>query len=301
MNPLLNSNLQQYRKSLNFNAKSWVDSKVKSLINYMTDSKLQGCVVGLSGGIDSAVTFCLAVKAMRTKNSPIKVVVPVLMPMDSHNSVTYKRALDMCNSMGITPFYDSIGLQAVRMRESSGMQFSSWMHNEMDKKIDWKCSDFAYGQLQSYLRTPHLYFVTQLLNNQNIPSIVLGTGNADEDHYLGYFCKAGDGVVDVQLINDLHKNQVYTVGKHIGVISDILKAVPTADLWEGQSDEDELGVTYDFVELYTGYYLNMNENSQQYFIKSLDNTALQEFRHSETICQKIHNQNKHKLTGVINL
>ena len=77
--------------------------------------------------------------------------------------------------------------------------------------------------------------------------MVMGTGNHDEDGYLGYFCKAGDGVVDVQLIADLHKSEVFKVGAVLGVPQSILSSPPSADLWEGQTDEDELGVTYDFV------------------------------------------------------
>ena len=66
------------------------------------------------------------------------------------------------------------------------------------------------------------------------PSIVLGTGNYDEDGYLRYFCKAGDGTVDVQLIADLHKSQVFEVARELGVPKSIIAAPPTADLWEGQ-------------------------------------------------------------------
>ena len=60
----------------------------------------------------------------------------------------------------------------------------------------------------------------------------------DEDGYLCYFCKAGDGVVDVQLIADLHKSEVFTVGKYLEVPEDILVAPPSADLWDGQTDEE---------------------------------------------------------------
>lgn len=62
---------------------------------------------------------------------------------------------------------------------------------------------------------------------------MLGTGNHDEDGYLGYFCKAGDGVVDVQLISDLHKSEVFKVGAELGVPESILRSPPSADLWDG--------------------------------------------------------------------
>eukprot|EP00957_Ditylum_brightwellii_P197159 15021551-Ditylum_brightwellii.AAC.1 len=90
----------------------------------------------------------------------------------------------------------------------------------------------------------------------------MGTGNQDEDGYLAYFCKAGDGVVDVQLISDLHKSEVYTVSKALGVPEATVVAPPSADLWDGQTDEDELGFTYDFIELFTGAYLPLDEAGQ---------------------------------------
>lgn len=97
------------------------------------------------------------------------------------------------------------------------------------------------------MKTPVAYFVAQLLSQEGTPCIVMGTGNQDEDGYLAYFCKAGDGVVDVQLISDLHKSEVFKVGAVIGVPEDTLNAPPSADLWEGQTDEGEMGFSYDQV------------------------------------------------------
>ena len=111
----------------------------------------------------------------------------------------------------------------------------------------------------------------------------MGTGNRDEDGYLGYFCKAGDGVVDVQLIADLHKSEVFKVGAVLGVPESILNSPPSADLWEGQTDENELGVTYDFVELYTGWYLPLPDAKKKEF------------------CETVHRRNAHKLNGPKNL
>ena len=106
---------------------------------------------------------------------------------------------------------------------------------------------FANGQLKSYMRTPINYYTAQLLSAKGYPAIVLGTGNKDEDLYLCYFCKAGDGVVDVQLISDLHKSEVFQVGRLLGVPHHILEAPPSADLWEGQTDENELGEFFIFL------------------------------------------------------
>ena len=129
----------------------------------------------------------------------------------------------------------------------------------------------------------------------------MGTGNQDEDGYLGYFCKAGDGVVDVQLIADLHKSEVFKVGAALGVPASILESPPSADLWEGQTDEDELGVTYDFVELYTGWFLKQSVEEQAAFVGGLDSEAKEEWEHCKTICETVHRRNSHKLSGPKNL
>ena len=129
----------------------------------------------------------------------------------------------------------------------------------------------------------------------------MGTGNRDEDGYLGYFCKAGDGVVDVQLIADLHKSEVFKVGSVLGVPESILSSAPSADLWEGQTDEDELGVTYDFVELYTGWYLPLSSEEKETWLASLTEETKKEWDHCASICETVHRRNAHKLSGPKNL
>lgn len=129
----------------------------------------------------------------------------------------------------------------------------------------------------------------------------MGTGNRDEDGYLGYFCKAGDGVVDVQLISDLHKSEVFKVGAELGVPESILQSPPSADLWDGQTDEEELGVSYDFVELYTGWYLKQSEEKQKAFVNSMDEETMKEWIHYRDICENVHRRNAHKLNGPMNL
>jgi NAD+ synthase (glutamine-hydrolysing) len=151
------------------------------------------------------------------------------------------------------------------------------------------------------MRTPVNYYCAQLLTSQGFPAIVMGTGNMDEDGYLAYFCKAGDGVVDLQLIADLHKSEVFKVGKYLGVPDSILNAKPSADLWEDQEDEKELGFTYDFIELYTGVYLNYDEFEKESFILDLNEVSRAEFLDFSEKCVAVHNRNKHKINGVINL
>jgi NAD+ synthase (glutamine-hydrolysing) len=116
---------------------------------------------------------------------------------------------------------------------------------------------------------------------------------ADEDGYLLYFCKAGDGVVDVQLIADLHKSEVFAVGAHLGVPKSILDAPPSADLWEGQTDEGELGMSYDFVELYTEY-LKLDATGRAAMVAGLSQDALAEFHSLGGKADAVHRRNSHK-------
>lgn len=169
-------------------------------------------------------------------------------------------------------------------------------------KVPEEKKNFPNGQLKSYMRTPINYYVAQKLSACDFPTIVLGTGNKDEDIYLAYFCKAGDGVVDVQLISDLHKSEVFKVGEYLQVPRSILNAPPTADLWEGQTDENELGFSYDFVELLLEYF-DMTQHQREEFYKRIEGASdeLSYFLDTKLKAEKIHNRNKHKLNFPANL
>eukprot|EP01094_Clydonella_sp_ATCC50884_P021538 TRINITY_DN4767_c0_g1_i3.p1 TRINITY_DN4767_c0_g1~~TRINITY_DN4767_c0_g1_i3.p1 ORF type:complete len:154 (+),score=54.22 TRINITY_DN4767_c0_g1_i3:584-1045(+) len=150
------------------------------------------------------------------------------------------------------------------------------------------------------MRTPVAYYVAQLAAQDGCPSIVVGTGNFDEDGYLLYFCKAGDGVSDVQLIADIHKSEVIEVGSELKVPESILLAPPSADLWEGQTDEDELGISYSFIQLYTEY-LKRDGTWRANFKDSLSTEAYEEFLEYANIADEVHERNKHKLNFPNNL
>jgi len=146
-----------------------------------------------------------------------------------------------------------------------------------------------------------VYYAAQLLSQQGTPCVVMGTGNKDEDGYLAYFCKAGDGVVDIQLIADLHKSEVFAVGRELGVPDSILGAAPSADLWPGQTDEDELGFSYDFIELFTGAYLPLTKPAQKKFLDSLSKEARDQFEKWGAAAEGVHARNKHKIGGPKNI
>jgi len=275
-------------KKRNFNAKEWVSKKVDLFNDYLRTNKLSACLVSVSGGVDSAVTLGLMKRALDAKDSPLKRILAVNQPIHS-SEWAYNRAKE-CADAFQAPF--------VKIDQTA-------IHNQLvsliDKEVGIQSQPFATGQLRSYLRTPAGYYVAQLLSQAGTPCVVMGTGNKDEDGYLAYFCKAGDGVVDIQLIADIHKSEVFAVGHELGVPKSILEAEPSADLWPGQTDEDELGFSYDFVELFTGSYLPLNDTDKAAFRASLDEESRTAFKKWSEGAEKVHNRNKHKIGGPRNI
>ena len=104
-----------------------------------------------------------------------------------------------------------------------------------------------------------------------------------------------DGVVDIQLIADLHKSEVFRAGHQLGVPNSILVAAPSADLWQGQTDEQELGFTYDCIELFTGVYLKAGPTANIQFRDSLGADAKKQFDEWAAVCEGVHRRNAHKL------
>lgn len=190
--------------------------------DYLLKSGLRACVVSVSGGIDSAVTYALMLEAAKLPGSPLKRTLGIAQPIHSTSAV-WKRAYELRTLGG-----EIITVDQTRLYD----QLVGLVQGAMQPPL--KDSVFANGQLRSYMRTPvkcvvlatsasrsHSLFVSfyvaQLLSANGFPCIVLGTGNYDEDGYLRYFCKAGDGTVDVQLIADLHKSEVFAVARELGV------------------------------------------------------------------------------------
>lgn len=285
----LKKKLEEYRTERAFNPEAWCKTKTARLNEYMARCGLKATVTSISGGVDSAVTLAICAFAAKQAGSPIKTNVGVCQPIHS-SAWALNRGREVIKAFE--------GTKEVVVDQS---ELHTQLASIVDKATGIEGNAFATGQLRSYMRTPVGYYVAQLFSSKGEPAIVMGTGNQDEDGYLAYFCKAGDGVVDVQLISDLHKSEVFKVGYFLGVPKSILEAAPSADLWDGQTDEDELGFTYDFVELYTGWFLKQTAEAQKAWIESLDAEAKAQFESWSAKAVAVHKRNAHKLNGIVNL
>jgi len=284
----LKAALAAYRASRAFDAEAWVNEKCRLFNEYCAKCGLKAACVSVSGGVDSAVTLGLIKRASEMEGSPLKRILGIAQPIHS-SAWALERGTEAAKALGCE-------LVTVDQTELHGT-----LSSLVETAVGVEGGAFARGQLRSYMRTPVGYYVAQLLSQAGTPCVVMGTGNRDEDGYLLYYCKAGDGVVDVQLIADLHKSEVFAVGAVLGVPASILDAAPSADLWDGQTDEEELGFSYDFIELFTGAYLPLDEAARAAFIAGLSDDAQAQFERWSKACEAVHKRNAHKLNSPVNI
>lgn len=180
------------------------------------DAGAKGVVVGLSGGLDSAVVAKLSVKALGKDK-----VLGLIMPSPTTNLEDTKDAEEFARSLGIP--YKKIPLQSILEA------FRAFL--ELDRA--------AYGNLMARTRMMLLYYYANLNN-----LLVVGTGNKSELS-IGYFTKYGDGGCDILPIGDLYKTEVRELAGKLGIPKKIIEKIPTAGLWDGQTDESDMGVTYE--------------------------------------------------------
>lgn len=254
MTETLHEKLKGYRAERDFNASEWVERKTALINQYFKQNKLTGAVLGLSGGIDSAVALALLVEAQKQAGSPLKKIVPVLMPAFNFVGATKQdaateRAQRYCQELGVKP---ALFTQLT--------QLSTIITEELEDILDIQSTDWAQGQLVAYTRTPILYNTCSILTDAGVPALVVGTTNLSEGGYLGYVGKASDGMVDLQIISDLYKSEVYSVAEYLNVNTEIIQATPTGDMYDGREDETVFGATYDFVEL---FYLWLQKGSPE--------------------------------------
>lgn len=200
----------------------------------LDDSGARTFVLGLSGGIDSAVVCGLAARGVGAER-----VLGVIMPSAS-NPDDAVQAARVASAFGVKTLTvdltslaqtfhaampTEVALDALRILPSG--------EGDVDAR-----RQLATANVRPRLRMTTLYYVANL-----VKGMVLGTGNKSEA-MIGYFTKYGDGGVDLFPIIDLYKFEVRAVAAHIGVPQSVIDRPPSAGLWQGQTDESEIGLTY---------------------------------------------------------
>jgi NAD+ synthase len=212
-----------------------MEQKIEKLVNWLqtkvNEAGLNGAIVGISGGIDSAVVTHLIKRAFPNNS------LGLIMPCKS-NPNDQKDALKVVESSGIDHLLvDLTSTHETLFKEIEGKLSNQSLLNESKSKL-------GDANMRARLRMTTLYAVAN-----NFGYLVVGTDNAAEWH-TGYFTKYGDGGVDLVPLVHFTKGEVRELALSLGVPSDIITKAPSAGLWEGQTDENEMGTTYDMIDKY---------------------------------------------------
>jgi NAD+ synthase len=231
------------------------------LEEYLINNNLKCLVIGISGGIDSALVSTLCAQ---TSKKTIVVSMPIHQPKDQ-----LKRAHDHIN--WLKENYSNV----------ESLEFDLTNTFETFKTLFPIDNQLALANSRSRLRMTALYQVAGTYNG-----LVVGTGNKVEDFGIGFFTKYGDGGVDISPIADLTKTEVRQMSRELNVNNDILIAKPTDGLWEDdRSDEDQIGATYEELE----WAMEFKGNEKDLFGRQ---------KEIYYIFNKLNIQNKHKMVEI---
>ena len=241
-------------KNLSEQIQNWI-------IDYVNKNNIKTLVIGVSGGIDSAVVSTLCSRT----NIP---TIAVGMPLNSKPENTRLSNLQL-------DFLSKLNVQTIEVELSDAFKsFESTIPHHFK-------SELASANSKSRLRMMTLYHIA---TNRN--GLVVGTGNKVEDFGVGFYTKYGDGGVDISPIADLYKTEVRELGRYLGIPQDIINATPTDGLWDDdRNDEEQIGATYEELEWVMEYGIN-----KQVYTKK-------EFNILE-IYQNFNNKNNHKMIQI---
>lgn len=231
------------------------------LSGYLTDSNLNCFVIGVSGGIDSALVSTLCAQ---TGKKTIVLSMPIHQAPDQ-----LKRANEHINWL--------------KNKFNNVESFDIDLTNTFDtfKSLFNHENKLALANSRSRLRMTTLYHIAAMNGG-----LVVGTGNKVEDFGVGFFTKYGDGGVDISPIADLTKTEVRLMAKNLGVIEDIILAKPTDGLWdEERTDEEQIGASYEELEKAMDFTGNPN-------------TLIGRDKEVYDIYVKFNKQNKHKMIQI---
>jgi NAD+ synthase len=186
--------------------------------DYAQQANMKSLVVGISGGIDSAVVSALCA---RTGLNTVAVTMPIRQRPDLHD-------LSMRQGAWLAERFDNVRHEIIDLTST---------FDEFEQRLATYPNLLGLANSRSRLRMVTLYQIAQ-----SVGGIVVGTGNKVEDFGVGFYTKYGDGGVDISPIADCYKTEVWQMGRELGVLDDIINAAPTDGLWDdGRTDQDQLG------------------------------------------------------------
>ena len=235
------------------------------LTQYTEKSNTKGYVVGISGGIDSALTSTLCAKTG-------KEVCCILMPIHQNKNELNR---SIAHVEWLQKQFPCVTYECIDLSETFDV-FARQLPQNISNQL-------TLANTRARLRMTNLYAFASAKN-----MLVAGTGNKIEDFGVGFYTKYGDGGVDLSPIADLSKSQVFKLSKHLNIVKEIQYAKPTDGLWEdGRSDEDQLGATYNELEWAMKQYQVSNKNTFEYRQKEVFD-----------IYKKHHISNLHKMLPI---
>lgn len=263
--------LDQYRVQRYFSADTYVKTKIHRLAQYCETYNIDSLTILVSGGVDSAVVAAICSRFAQDYGKKINLV-----------------TIPETGNRGVTRQDDTVRLAHI-LADSLGKELVILPLGNIVSEGARLCgleSDWGIGQTVSYFRTALAYsYITSLWANRE-RTLLAGTTNLDEGAYIGYVGKASDGMVDLQLISDLHKSEVYQVAEYLDVPEDITRSIPQGDMYHGAVDEQIFGCTYDAIELFyavrAGLAPKPNTNNWVKIVKNIED---------------LHTYNKHKYLG----
>ncbi len=258
-----------------------VDHLVAWLKSYAEENRQQGFVVGVSGGVDSALTSTLC--AM-TGLPTLLLELPIHQPKQQ-----VSRAQEHMSQLQSR--FGNVSGKRVDLTQAFDDLVSDW-----EKSDNQHIMHLTLANTRSRLRMTTLYYHAGTRS-----SLVAGTGNKIEDFGVGFYTKYGDGGVDISPIADLTKTEVFQLAKFVGVPESILIAPPTDGLWEDdRSDEDQMGATYPELEWAMEWLSDHGFRQNNKWIWDSAYETLTNPREQEVlrIYMRMNNANQHKMNPI---
>lgn len=299
----LNSVLGRLKSFRQFSASEYVRAKARVLAQFMKEQKRNALVIGISGGIDSAVVAQIVEYTKEQYPNLIAhihlMTLPVLQGLgDSGQEKTIffsnmvqehlKRKVHSCPiDEACEAMIKSVQGSFHSVEDGHNQVGGSEQEGDNEKEL------WARGQAVSYLRTPHLYYATSALSAAGFAPMVVGTTNASEGSFIGYVGKSADGMVDVQLISDIYKSEVVQVAKFLNIPEQLIKRPPSPDMFDGRMDEQLFGFSYDALELAL-LFMKQNEWTKKEILLELSEHARVEMQRVLESVGGLHRYNKHK-------